>query len=272
MAVMNAPGYIKWLISEQSVRLEDGIAISCYKLDYSIDDDLFDEWALHIRRHYESDDELKESLIATSLSIEEYLKTFVIPQKSDPFGPTSRSNDFTEIMISDLVEFINGYTVPRCKQDNRSGKTNSAHGTDILAYKFHKPNHTPSKRDELLVIEVKAGLSSDIYEPISKAVVDSHQYDDVRYAHTLNFYRKSLRYKECYQQANDIARFQRKSEHDFIMNFIAAAVISRENIPNNIVIGIKGDDLELRKNDKIFLIHGKTLMDLAHQIYERCKK
>jgi len=141
---MNAPGYIKWLISEQSVRLEDGIAISCYKLDYSIDDDLFDEWALHIRRHYESDDELKESLIATSLSIEEYLKTFVIPQKSDPFGPTSRSNDFTEIMISDLVEFINGYTVPRCKQDNRSGKTNSAHGTDILAYKFHKPNHTPA--------------------------------------------------------------------------------------------------------------------------------
>lgn len=271
-ALMDMPRYIKWFVKEHSTCLEDGVPISCYKLDYSIDDALFDEWALHIRRHYESDDELKESLSDTGLSVEEYLKTYVIPQKSDPFGPTARSSDFTEIMVSDLIEFVNGYIVPRCKQNNRSGKSSSEHGTDILAYKFDNPNHAPSVKDELLAIEVKAGLSSDNYEPINKAVTDSHRYDDVRYAHTLNFYRKSLRYKQQYQQADEIARFQKKSESDFILTFIAAAVISRENIPANTIIGIKGKNLALRNNDKIFLIHGKKLMALAHQIYERCIK
>lgn len=267
---MDVPRYIEWFVNEHSTCLEDGVPISCYKLDYSVDYALFDEWALHIRRHYESDDELKESLADTKLSIEEYLRTYVIPQKSDPFGSTARSSDFTEIMISDLIEFINGYTVPRCKQDNRSGKSNSEHGTDILAYKFDNPNHRPSIKDELLAIEVKAGLSSDSYEPINKAVTDSHEYDAIRYAHTLNFYRKSLRYKRQYQQADEIARFQKKSEHDFALVFIAAAIISREDISNNTIVGIKGEDLALRKNDKIFLVHGKKLMELAHQIYERC--
>lgn len=269
---MNAPHYVKWFITEHSVCLEDGVPISCYKLDYSVDDTLFDEWALHIRRHYESDADLKNSLSDTGLSAEEYLKTYVIPQKSDPLGPASRSNDFTEIMISDLIEFVNGYTVPRCKQYNRSGKTNSAHGTDILAYRFTDPSHVPSVKDELLAIEVKAGLSSDKYEPIEKAVIDSHQYDDVRYAHTLNFYRKSLREKQQHQQADEIARFQKKSEHDFKLTFIAAAVISRENIPSNTIVGVRGDHLALRSTDKIFLVHGKKLMALAHQIYERCIK
>lgn len=270
--LMDMPRYIKWFVNERSTCLEDGVPISCYKLDYSIDDVLFDEWALHIRRHYESDDELKESLSDTELSAEEYLKTYVIPQKSDPFGPTARSNDFTEIMISDLIEFVNGYTVPRCKQENRSGKSNSRHGTDILAYKFDNPNHTPSAKDELLAIEVKAGLSSDSYQPINKAVADSHKYDHVRYAHTLNYYRKLFRDKQKYRQADEIARFQKKSEYDFVLTFIAAAIISRENIPTNTIIGVSGENLSLQSDDKIFLVHGKKLITLAHQIYERCIK
>lgn len=269
---MNVPRYINWFVEESSVTLEDGEPIMCYKLAYKLDESVFDEWALHIRRHYESDDELNESLADVGVSAEEYLRTQVIPQKTDPLGPTSRSNDFTEIMISDLLEFIHGYTVPRCKQDNRSGKTNSAHGTDILGYKYSGSSQNPKPEDELLAIEVKAGLSSDSYDPIRKAVTDSKKYDAVRYAHTLNFYRKSLRRKGEEQQAKEIARFQKKSENDFVLTFIAAAIVSRENILNNTIVGIKGEDLELRNDSKLFLVHGKQLMDLAHSIYERCIK
>lgn len=190
---MNPPKYINWFVEESTVTLEDGVPISCYRLAYTVDDAVYCEWALHLRQHYESDDELKESLVATGMHMEEYLRTHVIPQKSDPFGSTSRSNDFTEIMISDLLEYIQGYTVPRCKQRNRSGKAQSEHGTDILAYKYAKSTKTPDSKDELLAVEVKAGLSSDEYEPISNAVADSHTYDEVRHAHTLNFYRKKLR-------------------------------------------------------------------------------
>lgn len=268
---MKQPAYINWFVEESAVTLEDGVPISCYRLDYLVDEDAYFEWALHLRKHYESDDELKESLETTGMSVEEYLRTRVIPQKSDPFGPTARSNDFTEIMVSDLLEFIHGYTVPRCKQWNRSGKNQSAHGTDILAYKYAKSRNTPNSKDELLAVEVKAGLTSDAYDPINNAVADSNKYDEVRHAHTLNFYRKQLRYLNG-EQANEIARFQQKSEHDFIITYISAAIISRDKVDNKVIMGIRGDDLELRTDNKIFLIHGKKLMELAHEIFERCIK
>lgn len=266
---MGAPKYVKWFIEEKSVTFKDGKPITCYKLAYEENDSIWDEWALHIRRHYESDGELAESLLVTEMNAEDYLRKYVIPQKKDIFGPASRSNDFTEIMISDLLEFIHEYTVPRCKQDNRSGKTNSAHGTDILGYKYKSPTHKPQPDDELLAVEVKAGLSSDSYEPVQKAIADSKKYDAIRYAHTLNFYRKSLIRKGQKQQADEIARFQKKSENDFILTFVAAAIISRDNIPKD-TIAIKGSDLEISSDTKVFLVHGKQLMDLAHKIYERC--
>lgn len=268
---MNPPKYINWFVKESTVTLEDGVPISCYRLDYKVEDSVYCEWALHVRQHYESDAELEESLAVTGMTVEEYLRTHVIPQKHEPFGPTARSNDFTEIMVSDLLEFVEGYTVPRCKQRNRSGKNQSEHGTDILAYKYAKSPKTPDSKDELLAVEVKAGLSSDKYKPISDAVADSHTYDEVRHALTLNYYRKKLRNINN-EQENEIARFQQKSEHDYIISYIGAAIIARDQISNNIVMGVTGDDLELRQDNKVFLIHGKKLMTLANDIFERCVK
>lgn len=266
------PKYIDWYVEEAGVTLEDGFPLDTYRLEYSIDDDIYDELALNIRRHYESDEELSASVCTTGLSVEDYLRNYVIPQKDDTFGPTARSNDFTEILVSDLLEYVYGYSVPRCKQRNRSGKSLSEHGTDILAYRFYKEDNTASEKDELLAVEVKAGLSSEDYTPIKNAVTDSHKYDEVRHSHTLNYYRKKLRSINNHQQADEISRFQQKSEHDFIITYIATAIIGRNMIPNNIILGIKGNDLELRQNNKVFLIHGKKLMDLAHNIFERCVK
>lgn len=250
---MNRPKYINWFVENSNIILEDGIPITCYRLDYEMDEDVYCEWALHLRQHYESDDELIESLDITKMDIKQYLRTHVIPQRSDPFGPTSRSNDFTEIMISDLLEFIQGYTVPRCKQRNRSGKTQSEHGTDIIAYKYDKQNTRSSSTDELLVVEVKAGLSSDKYDPILNAVADSNAYDEVRHTHTLNFYRKKLRCINNKQQSDEVARFQKKSECDYIIVYMAAAIISRQQIDNDIIAGIRGEDIELRKDSKRWL-------------------
>ena len=267
---MSQPKYINWFVEESNITLEDGFPIICYRLDYEIDEDVFREWAIHIRRHYESDDDLKESLQVTGMSLENYLRNNVIPQKSDPLGSISRSNDFTEIMISDLIEFIHGYVVPRCKQQNRSGKTQSEHGSDILAYKFLEFDKLPNVKDELFVIEVKGELSSDKYTPIINAVTASNKYDKFRHTHTLNYYRKKLKSIKKYEQAKDISRFQKKSENDYIITYIASAVISRIIIPDNIIFGLKGEDLELRKDNKIFLVHGEKLMNLAHTIYDRC--
>lgn len=212
---MSTPRYISWFVEEEHIRLEDDVPINCYQLKYTVDEEVYCDLAKHIRRHYESDDELVDSVDLTEMSAEEYLRTYVVPQKDDAFGPTARSNDFTEIMISDLFEFIKGYSVPRCKQRNKSGKGVSEHGTDILAYKFHNSNTKPHVKDELLAIEVKAGLTKDDYTPINNAVEDSAKYDEVRHALTLNYYRKKLRQLDNHQQADEIERFQKKIRERF---------------------------------------------------------
>jgi len=267
---LSQPKYINWFVRENNITFEDGIPITCYLLDYKIDEDVFREWAIHIRRHYESDEDLINSLKETKMPLENYLRSLVIPQKSDVFGPVSRSTDFSEIIISDLFEFVHGYIVPRCKQLNRSGKTQSEHGSDILAYKFLESHKLPNKEDELLVIEVKSELTSDEYTPILDAVTASHKYDKLRHTHTLNYYRKKLRYLKKDKQADEISRFQNKSENDYHITYVASAINSRIIISDNIILGIKGEDLELRKDNQVFLVHGKRLMDLAHTIYDRC--
>lgn len=268
---MDRPQYINWFIQEHFVCLEDGFPVECYRLNYSIDEEVLDNWALHIRRHYESDEELEEALQYTGMSKEEYLREYVIPQPKETLGPTSRANDITEIMISDLLEFIHNFTVPRCKQYNRSGKNSSKQGSDILAYKFFDKNQLPSPKDELLAVEVKAKLTSDSYDSIRNAANDSLK-DNLRYSFTLNYYRRELKMMNKIKESECIARFQKKSENNFILKRSAAAIISRKDI-DNVIIGINGDEFELKVgNDMVFLVHGEKLMELTHEVYRRCIK
>ena len=171
---MYKPQYINWIVKEDGVVFEDQQPLNCYKLSYEIDNNIFDDWALHIRRHYVQDDDLKEDLALHKLTAEEYLRQYVIPQKKESFGPTARSNDISEILFADLFEFVLNYEVPRCKQYNRSGKNESEHGTDIIAYRFYSKGKEPNKNDELVAIEVKARLSStEACATIKDAVADS---------------------------------------------------------------------------------------------------
>ena len=270
---MERPKYIQWIVRESGVMLENGKEINSFFLDYKTDDAYFDDWALHVRRHYISDKELQDSEAILGLSPAEYLSTFVIPQKGEPMGATARSSDLTEILIADILEFIEGYHAPRCKQYNRSGKNNSEHGTDIIAYKFHKPNKQSSSNDELLAVEVKATLRDYDCSAIGSAIKDS-QKDEVRIAHTLDYYRKKLNSLNKASEAAEIARFQNKAESNYKTTFIAAAVSSIVTIPNNVIVGIEDNmlSLTLKDSQRVFFVHGEKLMDLAHQIYERCTK
>lgn len=98
---MDKPQYINWIVKEYGVVFEDQQPLNCYKLSYEIDDDILDDWALHIRRHYVPDDELREDSALHRLTVEEYLRQYVIPQKGEPFGSTARSNDISEVLFAD---------------------------------------------------------------------------------------------------------------------------------------------------------------------------
>ena len=193
---MDRPQYVNWIVREAGVVFEDQQPLNCYRLSYVVDDAILDDWALHIRRHYVPDDELEEDAALNKLTVEEYLRQYVIPQKGESFGPTARSNDISEILFADLFEFILNYEVPRCKQHNRSGKNESEHGTDIIAYRFFAEGKAPHKNDELVAIEVKALLSSNEAGKVIKDAVTDSKKDEDRVSHTLNYYRKKLRFMQ----------------------------------------------------------------------------
>ncbi len=268
---MNCPKYIEWIAREDGIKLQNGKDVSSFTLDYKINEEFFDDWALHIRRHYISDKNLQDSEIITGLSASAYLKKYVIPQREEMMGETARSNDLTEILIADILEFIEGYQTPRCKQYTRSGKNQSEHGTDIIAYKYHQADKKANIKDELLAVEVKASLTKKDYAVIENAIHDS-QKDEVRLAYSINYYRLRLKELNRADEAAEIARFMNKAEREYKTTYIAAAVNSLEAIPDNIIIGISDDGLKMtqKNNQRVFFVHGTKLMNLTHQIYERC--
>lgn len=269
---MNKPLYINWLVEETEATTNKGQNIYCYNIDYQNDDEVLNDWALHLRRHYSNDKDTLDSAKLYDLNVKDYLKQYIIPQLDEPFGPTARSNDITEIIFADLLQFVLNYSVPRCKQYNRSGKNNSEHGTDVVAYKFSKENKIPCSSDELIAAEVKAELTVDNNDKVLESAIGDSVKDHVRLARTIDYYRKKLTFLGKDEEASDITRFLLKPEYNFQVTYIAAGFNSKNELNGPITVKINGEDLLLENNQKLFYIHGKKLMDLTNEIYARCVK
>ena len=274
---MQEPQYMRWLVEEKTV-LNNGIPVKSYYIDYNDDPEVLDDWALHIRRHYISDEELSTSCEELELSTEEYLRTFKIPQKNDKVGPTARSNTISEILFSDLVEFVYGYTVPRVRQRNMSGKTVSEHGTDVIGYRFYNADKKPSTKDKLVAVEVKAVLSKKDMGVFVTSTTDSSNKDAHRVSLTLDYLKNKLRMLNENDMANEIVRFQKKTVKDYDIEYVAGGMtclkkLSSEDGEEEVIIpGVDGNLLKLTSGSKIFFVHGERLMQLAHAVYERCVK
>lgn len=278
---MKKPEYLKWIVEENGKIINNDKILKCYKIDYNNDPIILDSWALHIRRHYISDNELADECDSLDLTSENYLKQYVIPQRTEGLGPTARSNTISEILLSDLMEFIFGYEVPRCRQYNMSGKTVSEHGTDVIGYKFINADRTPNKDDRLIATEVKAILSKSDVNVINSAIKDSGK-DEYRVALTLNYMRRKLKMMGKEKESKEILRFQTKTKdgYDYHIEYVAAGITSLSELAEQeidgkkvqIIPGVDGSTLAISDNTSIYFIHGKQLMKLAHDVYERCTK
>lgn len=268
---MEKPRYIDWIVEEKGIVINNNVPIKCYKIDYVDDKSILDDWALHIRRNYIEDEELKEDAEENAMTVKDYLHNYVIPQKGEAFGATARSADITEILISDLLEFVHNYSVPRYKLKDRLGKNNSQQGTDVIAYKYVNEDNTPNDKDELVAAEVKANLNKTEYTPIRNAIIDSKK-DEHRLARTVDCCRKRLKKLGQPEESEKVKRFLFKPDNNYQISYIAAGVSSRENVDDVIELEFSNEELKIQTNEMIFYVHGKKLMDLAHNIYERCCK
>ena len=276
---MKKPDYIHWLIKEDGKILNYKGEFKCFKIDYNNDDDVLDEWAKHIRNHYISDDELENTISLFGISKEQYLKDNILPQKSDPFGPTARVNAITEILISDLLEFIFGYEVPRVRFENMSGKTVSEHGTDVIGFKYDNMDLSPSNKDILLACEVKGVLAETDTSVITNAVEHSKK-DIQRLASSLDYTRRKLENLNRFEESKKVSRFQYKPINDYIIKYSAAGITSLKDLDKtedngqiiNVVPDVDGSSFAITNNNCIYFVHGEKLMELAHDIFERCLK
>lgn len=236
--------------------------IESFKLASNYDDATLSEWALHIRRHYTRDDQLAP--ISAIQPIEEYLRELIIPD-----AERTRTGDFGEIVVADIIQHNEGYIVPRYKQFDRDDKNMSGQGVDVVAYKLKSPL-TPQTDDELLLIEVKSSRTESRVWPSLNKAKKEYRRNLARRALSVNNIRRRATMLNDLITANEMRRFQDQNAVDFKETNGYAIVVSIDDMQYHIDhfrTKIKEND-----NERVYVVHRTQLGKLIDAIYERCTK
>jgi len=263
-----APNYLSFLSKTGEVlESSDGKKIEIWELKVPPNAPDLKEWASNFRQHYCLDEEIDELRDGTGLSRADYLTQLVFPDKSLAPGPAVRAGDFAELVVSDYVEYILGYWVPRGKYAEKASRDESVKGVDILGFRL--ADSTPSNDDKMVAFEVKAQFTGRTYEGrLQKAINDSSK-DFLRRAISLNATKRRLLKAGENKRADVVKRFQNPSDHPYIYRSGAAAFLSG---PAYNPSGIAASTTCKHQNSKmleLLVIRGHDLMKLVHTIYQK---
>ncbi|MBS0289164.1 MAG: DUF1837 domain-containing protein [Proteobacteria bacterium] len=264
--LMNQPAHINLLKTPHNINLQKDIKISVYTIDTKEAVNHISTWATHFKEQYCEDSQIEALIKGTSLSRKEYLLTYKFPSATESPGPSIRSGDFAEILVSDYLEFLMGYWIPRQKYQDKAVRNESVKGVDIIGFKLEDENN-PISSDELIFFEVKAGLTKGNGNRLQDAINDSGK-DLLRHAETLNATKQRLLNRDDNQAALKISRFQNIEDNPFTQKWGAAAVISP--LDNNLSsLSLNLDKHHDGKNLVLVLIQGDDLMSLVNELYQR---
>ncbi|MDE6593540.1 MAG: DUF1837 domain-containing protein [Oscillospiraceae bacterium] len=240
--------------------------IEVFELSSDIDEISLNEWANCFRQNYCSDAILDQLIDGTGMTKEEYLLSQKFPDKTDGFGPATRSGDFGELLISDFLEYILGYTVPRERYTYKFNRSSSTQGTDVIAYKISgKPNDLC---DELVTFEVKAQASGKVPKNRLQDAIDDSFKDPIRKGETLSALKQLYIETGQLEKTQQIQRFQNKPDRPYIDRYGAAAVHDTETYSEKL---LKSVDLK-GQTRWLIVIKRENLMKLVHSLYERASK
>jgi hypothetical protein len=264
------PRYLSGLSKRAETLLtSDGSRIDVWELTVAPNASYLSEWASKFRQHYCSDDEIDALRAGTGLTRSEYLTQLVFPDKSIAPGPGIRAGDFAELLISDYVEHLLGYWVPRGKYAEKASRDESVKGVDILGFRLTDPSAT-TPTDTLLAFEVKAQLSGGKYNGRLQTAIDDSSKDYLRRAMTLNATKRRLLKAGEHDKALLVQRFQNVSDLPYVYRSGAAAVLSDLAFNEPLLQSeTKIAAHENAANLELIVIRGKELMKLVHALYER---
>jgi len=267
------PGHLVGLKkTTETIVTKEGRVVEVWEFVVPTDTAVLDAWALNFRRQYCSDEELPVLIEGTGKTTEQYLTGYVFPDKSAAPGPSIRSGDFAEFLVSDYLEFLRGFWVPRGKYADKASRDESVKGVDILAFQ-QLDLDKPHADDTLLAFEVKALISGAKYsKQLQKAVDDSAKDFFLRQGETLNATKRRLHRAGMAADVKRIARFQNLTDNPYKYLSGAAAVLAKEAYD---ITELAETSVVVHKNSsniELLVVRGSSLMPLVHALYERACK
>ena len=247
----------------------DGHPIDVWDLIAPPTKHLMSDWASKFRQHYCADADIDALRSGTDLSRSEYLTTLIFPNGSKAPGPGIRAGDFSELLVSDYIEHLLGYWVPRGKYAGKSSPDESIKGVDIIGFRQLSPSKA-SPKDTLLAFEVKAQLSAGKYANRLQTAIDDSSKDHLRRATSLNATKQRLRSSGQADKAVLVERFQNLSDHPYVYLSGAAAVLNDSAFdPQAIQNQTSTANHQNTPNIELVVIRGNELMKFVHALYEK---
>ena len=263
MEKMNS--YIKYLIHEDPIITDEGKQVEILHLDIQDDPEIFEDWANQFRRNYCYDDELAEMIGFMNISPKEYLKNFKLPSDRG-IGLSTMSGDFGEILVSDYLQNIEEYVVPRTRYDSRVNKDTSTQGSDVLGYKQDSSNVS---NDEVVVIEVKSSASDSSSSQAKNKLQEAINHSDKDFERfSTSIVASYLRLKKSNSdQANVVERFLNIADKPFNVIYGAVAVHSNQSYDIEFIKNAVTQNHRAQENLRLLVIHSNELLNFIKRLY-----
>lgn len=268
----------KCFLLEKDIVLPNCNKIKIYKFDKDIlNEDMMNEWARGFKRNYITEENEEELYKGTGLTKEKYLEKMVFPNNGKRLGKSLMSGEFGELLVYDYFNFLLKYYTSRTRYLEKTASYDAIKGIDVTCYNI-KNIQMPSKNDSLVIAEVKTHSSkkgnckNTVQNAIidcNKAIVDSNEKIS-RIGESLNAEKRRLIYRERFDEAKIVERFQNKPDNPYILDFFAVAVLESKVYSEDIVI--EEVNKYIPKNNipiNMLVIHSEELSLLIKELYRR---
>jgi len=260
--------HIQWLIDTgERLTTADGKTVEVWEFCHKEDEEVLSAWAKHFRNHYCLDAEIDFYRRGYKYSRSEYLNNIKFPDSSIGWGPRIRAGDFGEILVSDYLQYVLGYWVPRTRYGDKTVRNESTKGCDVIGFKLIGEEDSPE--DTLAIFESKTQFSGTQPQPKLQDAIDGSTKDQVRKAESLNAIKQRLFDKGFHDEAIRVERFQNPNDRPHQEVSGAVALFETKIFNGNQISQTTTDGHPNSDNLVLLVIHGNELMDLVHELYRR---
>ena len=263
------PPHFDWFQDTgERVQSACGLEIEIWQLDAADDPAILSDWAKHLRQHYCADADLPAIVAGTGLTNEAYLLERVFPHATAAPGPSVRSGDFSEILLTDYLEYSLGCWCPReFRYSGRWNPNDPTKGCDVVGFK-PAAIEGESPADALYVFEVKGGMTASKANRLQVAIADSFK-DATREAFTLHALKRHMLKAGQEADAARVTRYQLEADRPFRRINGAAAVLDTAVAAETDFTTCDTTGHPNGANLHLIVVRGPTLMQLVHALYAR---